>query len=129
MVPTESATSRKKRCISATLGAVMSNDFPYADIGVRVAQAIAESRWTQKDMAQELGMSVKTLYELQRGRYSPYKRLERIAELTGVSHEWLKTGQEQPTQPLSGDLVEEMHALTVELRRLLDRLDDTGSGS
>jgi transcriptional regulator with XRE-family HTH domain len=75
-------------------------------VGERIKAAINAKGLKQNYIADKLGIDVSSIGNYIAGRRTPSKEiLEKIAELTGVSVAWLKTGIEQYlTEPASPTL-------------------------
>lgn len=65
--------------------------------GKRVAAARKESRLSQRSLASELGVSVRTVQNYEAGKFIPYRHLGTLSRLFGCSASWLLYGREDPT--------------------------------
>ena len=68
-------------------------------IGQRVARLREAKGLSQRELGASVGHSQTSIYYLEIGRTKEPKRLDQIARVLGVSHEYLKTGQEEPDAP------------------------------
>lgn len=59
------------------------------EIGRRIAYARKRAGLTQPDLADYLDVTVRTVQNLEAGGVTAYKYIEKIAELTHTSKEWL----------------------------------------
>lgn len=78
------------------------------DICARIQQARKEAGYTQQEMADLLGMTMRGYQNYESTRV-PFRWLDKIAELTGKSQEWLLRGDvEQPAEatPSRSELLE-----------------------
>ena len=64
-----------------------------ADIGERIKKAIRDAGLTQKEIAKKVGLSEVSISSYTQGRIPKADVLGQIAELCGVSIEWLLTGE------------------------------------
>jgi PAS domain S-box-containing protein len=64
-----------------------------AAIGERIAKARREAGVTQKELAKQLGVSVRSVQGYESGAVTPHRRLNHIAELLQTSVEWLLASQ------------------------------------
>jgi transcriptional regulator with XRE-family HTH domain len=99
-----------------------------SEVCQRIAQARRESGMTQEEIADALDITTRA-YQAYEADRVPWRRLDQIAELTGVTRSWLLHGSDTPPDPLppGSDLLEAIRELTDELRRR--RLDDGEAGS
>ena len=107
-------------------------------ICARIKQARIEAGMTQKDLAGYLDVEIKTVQNYERNRV-PFRRLEEIAKLTRVSHDWLLRGAPQTpaNQELSADVLdalaglqdsqESVHGKLDQILRRLKELEDVRS--
>jgi len=85
-------------------------------IGVRLRELREERGWTQRELDSRLGILQSKLSKYESGTHQPSLRtLVRIANLFGVSTDYLLTGTGTPVPPLRDD-------------RLLDRFRRLGAG-
>lgn len=70
-------------------------------VGERIRQVRRAEGWNQDDLGQRLGVSRQTIngYENER-LMPPFKMIDRISELFGISPAWLAYGLGEPTVPL-----------------------------
>lgn len=83
----------------------------------RIATARREAGITQEDMADMLDLSTRG-YQAYEADRVPFRRLDQIAEITGVTKAWLLHGEDVP--PASVDLLAEMREVKELLRELLE---------
>lgn len=82
------------------------------EIGERVAKARRESGgMTQKDLAQQLGISARTVQAYEQGEIIPYKNLRPLESLLGRPAAWFLYGDD------ALQATDEQHAETVALLR------------
>lgn len=107
--------------------------FDAASIGQRITFARQRAGgMTQRDLAEAIGVSTRSLQNYENGTRVPWKLLRSIAEVTGVDFEWLLHGDDDsaetamsPEDELRAQmkaLLEEMH----EIRALLEQREDQG---
>lgn len=78
----------------------------------RIKKARVEAGFTQREMADLLGLTERGYQNYERNRV-PFRLLGRISELTGKTQEWLLRGEFQGQQ--DGDLLGEVSANVAEL--------------
>jgi len=87
--------------------------------GKRVAAARREARLSQRTLAAELGVSVRTMQNYEAGRFVPYRHLDELSRLLGKTPSWLLYGHEQPsTDQLLADVRAQRRQLLLNLERL-----------
>jgi len=91
--------------------------------GTRVAAARKEARLSQRALAAELGVSVRTMQNYEAGRFVPYRHLDALSRLLGKSSSWLLYGHEQPN---TDQLLAEVRAQRKRLLLNLERLRELG---
>lgn len=106
-------------------------------IGQRIKQARESLNWSQTDLAEKLGISPQAVQQWESGATSPRgKRLKNVANLLGVTTDWLMEDDSQPIKILEGTvlsvsdqiLLELFHSLpTVEQERFRRELEDKKS--
>ena len=92
--------------------------------GDRLSGAREEAGMTQEELAERLGVKVKTLVSWEDDFAEPRaNRLSMIAGLLNVSLTWLLTGEgEGPDEPVAGDLSPDVNVLLEEFRELQTQL-------
>ena len=87
--------------------------------GTRLAAARKEAHLSQRTLAAELGVSVRTMQNYEAGRFVPYRHLDALSRLLGRSPSWLLYGREQPdTDRLLASIREQRSRLLLNLERL-----------
>jgi PAS domain S-box-containing protein len=76
------------------------------EIGRRLAQARREAALTQQQVADELGVTRRSLQGYEAGAVVPYKHLDRLGELLGRTPQWFLTGDDAARRPQTDDLRE-----------------------
>jgi transcriptional regulator with XRE-family HTH domain len=69
------------------------DEFDEREICLRIRQARDQSKLTQLELAQTLGVSVGAIAKYERNQV-PWRRLKTIAEVTGADIRWLVFGQD-----------------------------------
>ena len=89
------------------------------DICARIQQARKEAGYTQQEMADLLGMTMRGYQNYESNRV-PFRWLDKIADLTGKSQEWLLRGDVEPVEatPSRSELLQE----TRETRAVVESL-------
>lgn len=64
--------------------------------GRRVAAARNEAHLSQRSLAAELGVSVRTVQNYEAGKFVPYRHLDTLSRVLGRSAAWLLYGREDP---------------------------------
>jgi transcriptional regulator with XRE-family HTH domain len=64
--------------------------------GKRIAAARKDVRLSQRALADELGVSLRTLQNYEAGKFVPYRHLDVLSMLLGRHPSWLLYGHEQP---------------------------------
>ena len=93
-----------------------------SEIGKRIKDAIKKARIAQKVLAASVGVAESTITGYIGGRNEPsFSNLVKIAEITGVSTDWLLTGKEsQANEPGEHYQVKEIHrALSPDEEKIL----------
>ena len=62
--------------------------------GKRIAAARADARLSQRALAAELGVSVRTLQNYEAGKFVPYRHLDVLSRVLGRQSSWLLYGRE-----------------------------------
>jgi len=101
--------------------------------GTRLAAARKEAHLSQRTLAAELGVSVRTIQNYEAGRFVPYRHLDALSRVLGRSPSWLLYGREQPDTDLLLASVREQRARLLQnlerLRELGEQLVDNVSRS
>lgn len=92
-----------------------------ADICARIKLARTEAGYTQAEMADLLGMTLRGYQNYESNRV-PFRWLDKIAELTGKTAEWLLRGDPEPVLPAGYD-PREQEAIIGRLDALQDSVD------
>lgn len=79
-------------------------------VGERIALSRHEVAMTQKELAEKVGVSERSVQDWEQGRTMPLNWMDELAALFGVSKSWLYYGTE-----VSPDVVKEIQALRQEL--------------
>lgn len=87
--------------------------------GKRIAAARKDVRLSQRALAVELGVSLRTLQNYEAGKFVPYRHLDALSRLLGRHPSWLLFGHEQPDVD---QLVARSRHQRDELKANLDRL-------
>jgi len=61
--------------------------------GARLGAARRQANLTQRELASELGVTVRTLQNYEAGRFVPYRHMHRITSLLGCTVDWLLHGE------------------------------------
>jgi transcriptional regulator with XRE-family HTH domain len=64
--------------------------------GRRIAEARGDARLSQRALAVELGVSVRTIQNYEAGRFVPYRHLDALSRLLHRPSSWLLYGLDQP---------------------------------
>ncbi len=64
--------------------------------GKRIASARKDVHLSQRALAVELGVSLRTLQNYEAGKFVPYRHLDALSRLLGRHPSWLLYGHEQP---------------------------------
>ena len=93
----------------------------------RIRQARKEAGFTQQEMADLLGMTMRGYQNYESNRV-PFRWLDKIGEITGRSGEWLLRGDQEPAIPSDAELRQmirlEVEAALAPIEQLLLRLAD-----
>ena len=65
--------------------------------GERIAKARQRAGLTQRDLAESLGVTIRTIQNYESGSSAPHRHLHRIAALTGATRGWILYGDEVNT--------------------------------
>jgi transcriptional regulator with XRE-family HTH domain len=87
--------------------------------GRRIAAARKELHLTQRVLAAELGVSLRTVQNYESGRFVPYRHLDALSRLLRRSSSWLLYGDERAD---ADELLARSRQQRRELRRNLERL-------
>jgi len=100
--------------------------------GKRLASARKEIRVSQRALAAELGVSVRTIQNYEAGRFVPYRHLDTLSRLLRCNPSWLLYGHDQDLDELLARSRHERGRLQQNLERLVElrtRLaDNAGRG-
>ncbi len=113
---------------------VRKRDPQKEDMGRRLRAAREQRGWTRERLAEEVGLSVPFLADLESGNTGVrLDRFRMLCEVLGVSADEVLFGTERPPQAAVADLLRGRDAETVQIvertvRALLDALDDAGRG-
>jgi transcriptional regulator with XRE-family HTH domain len=92
---------------------------PDGQTGTRLAAARREAHLSQRTLAAELGVSVRTMQNYEAGRFVPYRHLDALSRVLGRSPSWLLYGREQPdTDRLLASIRDQREQLLLNLERL-----------
>lgn len=91
--------------------------------GTRVAAARKKAHLSQRTLAAELGVSVRTMQNYEAGKFVPYRHLDALSRLLGRSPSWLLYGHERPE---SDRLLASVREQRNQLRHNLERLRELG---
>lgn len=103
------------------------------EVGARIKQARLQLNLDQKDLAEIVGVTEKSVSNWEKGLFSPHRKIPELAAALGTSETWLWQGA--GAQPDTDQLVQVLESNTRLLRAILDelrllRLDRTeGRGS
>lgn len=87
--------------------------------GTRVAGARKDLSLSQRTLAAELGVSLRTIQNYEAGRFVPYRHLDALSRLLGRSPSWLLYGHEEAdADRVLTSLREQRRRLHVNLERL-----------
>jgi len=98
-------------------------------VGDRIRQARMEAGLTQDQLADLIEVGMRQVQYYEAGESDPYRKLARIADVTGKPLEWLLRGDE--VMP-PGEVAERLDRLEEMLAEVLRRLEDPpqeGSGA
>jgi transcriptional regulator with XRE-family HTH domain len=102
-----------------------------AAVGERIKQARQEAGLTQDELADLVGIGMRQIQYYEAGESDPYRRINKIAEVTNTTAGWLLHGEVPVSEPAADELAARL--LAVEegqermeglLRELLRRLSD-----
>jgi transcriptional regulator with XRE-family HTH domain len=94
------------------------------EIASRITELREKSRWTQPEIADQLGLSLRGYQKIEEKGTSKFERAEEIAEIHGVDPNWIWDGEERKASPdpfatgstaTVGELRAEIRALRHEL--------------
>ena len=95
-------------------------------VGARVNRLRREQGLTQGQLAEQLGVTVRTIQNYESGRIVPYRHFRALEELGHVRRGWLLDGESGAG--IGADLLPLLDALNTELVRnqavMLERLED-----
>lgn len=92
--------------------------------GRRIASARRDAHLSQRALAAELRVSVRTLQNYEAGKIVPYRHLDALSTFLGRSPSWLLYGHEQPeVEQLLARARQQRGELEKNLERLLDLRD------
>ena len=69
------------------------------EIAARVTQLRERSRWTQPDIAEMLGLTLRGYQKIEEKGTTKYERAEEIARIHGVDPDWVWDGAERSATP------------------------------
>lgn len=101
----------------------MAKDPDLLAVGSRIQLARERAGLDQKDLAEGVGVSPRTIGGYESGDINPYRKLQAIADRTNVSSEWLGWGDDGP--PGSGgrpDGLESVVSGVLEAVRILQQV-------
>jgi len=122
--PVEDPTGRRVGTMTVSLprrrGRAGLLDRDLTDVGRRIALARNAAGLTQEELANQLGVTRRSVQGYESGRVAPFRHLDRLSELLGRSTSWFLL--EEPAAP--NEAMQEalrQHRLTVErdLRRIV----------
>lgn len=120
--PVSSQKSRNlRRLLTDVLEEATARGFGLG-VAERIRQARTEAGLTQPQLAELIDVGLRQVQYYESGESDPYRKLNKIAEVTGKSVGWLLHGDD-PT-PLQPDLGERLDRLELLLAEVLRRLDD-----
>lgn len=101
-------------------------------VGDRIKQARLEAGLKQHELADLIGVGMRQIQYYEAGESDPYRKLKKIAEVTGKTVGWLLRGDDEPTpqgrqegEDRLAEIVERLDRLDESLRRLLDEREDS----
>jgi transcriptional regulator with XRE-family HTH domain len=96
-------------------------------IGPRIAQARREAGMTQAQLADELGVTTRSLQGYEAGKVIPYRHLHRLAEATGRTREWFLRGDSEAEVTALGEVGERLVALVEQIAAEAERIAEAAS--
>src|SRR5574338_571235 len=88
------------------------------EVGIRIAEARETAGLTQKELAEKIGMSERTILNYETGTTSPWGKLREIAAVLDADHAWLAAGEASSLNHDGPDVGEELEAMREELRTI-----------
>jgi len=88
--------------------------------GKRLASARNEIRVSQRALAAELGVSVRTIQNYEAGRFVPYRHLDKLSRLLRCTPGWLLYGSDRDVDALLARSRQERGRLQLNLERLVE---------
>ena len=77
-------------------------------IGARIARARRENGLTQADLAEQLGITTRSVQNYEAGVIVPWRHLRRIEVVTHRRSGWLLQDRDTPDNPVSAETVHEL---------------------
>ena len=109
--------------------AARENHDPAEVVGARIAQVRRERGLTQRELAEGLGVTVRSLQSYEAGRVLPYRHLPRLSALLHRSPTWFLQGQtrgldeREALVALRAEFRERVRTLEEQIGELGDRLE------
>lgn len=88
------------------------------EIAGRIVELRERSRWTQPQLAEQLGLTLRGYQKLEEKGTTKYERAEELAKIHGVDPEWIWAGVERAATP------DVLGAFSGENRSQLDRIEE-----
>ena len=88
-------------------------------IGARIARARRENGLTQADLAEQLGITTRSVQNYEAGVIVPWRHLRRIEVVTHRRSGWLLQDRDTPDNPVSAETVHELLDAMMEHQVLL----------
>jgi transcriptional regulator with XRE-family HTH domain len=95
-------------------------------IGRRLAQARKEAGLTQEQLAEQVGVTPRSIQGYEAGKVVPYRHLKRLEEITGKPPSWLLRNETEPT-PFSAEVAERLVSLVERVAAEAERLADAAA--
>lgn len=109
-----------------TAGTTALMDDVEKEIGARIRQARREAGFTQPQLAEIVGVELRTVQGYEANEIDPYRKLRQLAEALGVTIGWLLHG-ERDVSAAVGEKFEEIRQRLETLEALVrERLDGPG---
>lgn len=103
----------------------MANEVEKREIGVRLRQARDEAGLLQKDLAEKLGVSERSISAYEQGEVVPFRHMRDLEKILDRPVEWFLRGEipAEPTQLALEEIRGELQEIKLILRGLAAQLD------
>lgn len=104
------------------------DEAPSKGVGARIARARREAGYTQAELAQQLGITTRSIQNYESGAIIPYRHLARIELLTQKRRGWLLDEDDTGAGAFS-EVLETMRQEMVVMQKRLDELRESTAQS